>query len=66
MYLLLGLTVVNATKLASKVSKGRRLCNVKISCPFPLSDIIFNNSPNKYSNIPESISSIATVTDGLL
>lgn len=50
----------------SIVSNGRKLCDVNISCPFPFSEIILKISPNKYSKIPESNSSIATVIESLL
>ena len=53
-------------KPLSIVSRGRRLCDVKISWPFPFSEMIFKSSPSRYSKIPESNSSIATVMDGLL
>ena len=43
------------------VSSGRRLWDVKINCPFPFSEIILKSSPRRYSKIPESNSSIATV-----
>ena len=45
MYLLDGFVVVKAINPLSNVSRGRRLCDVNISCPFPFSDIILSNSP---------------------
>ena len=61
-----GLVVVNAINPRFIVSNGRRLWDVKISWPLPSSDIIFMSSPSKYSKIPASISSIATVILGSL
>ena len=63
-YLLAGLVVVKAMNPLSIVSKGRRLCEVNINCPLPFSEIICSSSPKRYSKIPASNSSMATVIDG--
>ena len=61
-----GFVVVKAINPRSIVSKGLRLCDVKISCPLPFSDNIRSSSPSKYSKIPESSSSIAIVIEDTL
>jgi len=65
-YLLSGFVVVKAIKPRSIVSKGLKLCEVKISCPLPFSDKILNSSPSRYSKIPESNSSMAIVIEDTL
>ena len=60
------MVVENIILSFSNISNALRLCDVKINWPFALSSNICSNSPNIYSNIPASNSSIARQIEGSL